>query len=103
MGGQCPDGKLHHSRCPRLLAALESEQLASGNGDFVGASAVGGGSGTIVAGVAPRASPEVSETELSLNQCQQRASLHRNASLTNGSDNNIHTTEVRHPHPLAPR
>ena len=91
---RAPDGKMHHARCPRLLAALEAEQLGNGNNDFVGSSAVGGGSGIVA--VAPRASPEVSETELSLNQCTgHRSSLHRHASLTNGSENNIHATEVR--------
>ena len=88
---QIKDGKLHHNRCPRLLAALEGEQLCStgihnnnnnNNGDLVNTSPIGGGSGIISSspiGLAPRASPEVSELELSIN--------HRNTSLS--SENNI--------------
>ncbi|XP_011497163.1 PREDICTED: voltage-dependent T-type calcium channel subunit alpha-1G [Ceratosolen solmsi marchali] len=88
------DGKLHHSQCPRLLAAQESEQVGSGNGEFARVSGLGGGSGIMGSSLAPRASPEVSETEFSINQYQQRSSLHRNVSLFNGSDNNVNATET---------
>ncbi|CAB0028578.1 unnamed protein product, partial [Trichogramma brassicae] len=117
------DGKLHHSRCPRLLAAREAEQLHQSNGvannnnninnnnnnNGTAASATdladpSGGSGTIVVspvGSAPRASPEVSEVELPINNHnhhhhhhhhqhqQQQQQQHRHTSLSNGSDNNI--------------
>ncbi|XP_023315824.1 voltage-dependent T-type calcium channel subunit alpha-1G isoform X4 [Trichogramma pretiosum] len=110
------DGKLHHSRCPRLLAAREAEQLHQSNGmannnnninnnnnnNGTAASATdladpSGGSGTIVVspvGSAPRASPEVSEVELPINNHNHhhhhhQQQQHRHTSLSNGSDNNI--------------
>ncbi|XP_024872842.1 voltage-dependent T-type calcium channel subunit alpha-1G isoform X2 [Temnothorax curvispinosus] len=107
------DRRLHHGRCPRLLAALEyaeqqqQQQATSGNGgsviDFatitsptqsavaiaapvtVGNSV--GGSGNL--GSAPRASPEVSEAEASANM-YHRLSVHRASSVSyNGSDNAV--------------
>lgn len=109
------DRRLHHGRCPRLLAALEyAEQqqqqpqvVASGNGGSVAdfttitppATAVVaiatpasagnsvGGSGNL--GIAPRASPEISEAEASANMCH-RLSVHRASSGScNGSDNAV--------------
>ncbi|XP_058804886.1 voltage-dependent T-type calcium channel subunit alpha-1G isoform X2 [Phymastichus coffea] len=78
------DGKLHHCRCPRLLAALETEQ--------VGLNAVEEGSTTVAPlpsnAIAPRASPEISEVEVSVNQ------RHRHASVSNDSENNINVIET---------
>ncbi|XP_015590684.1 voltage-dependent T-type calcium channel subunit alpha-1G isoform X2 [Cephus cinctus] len=85
--------RVHHSRCPRLLAALESgEQPGHGIGSDLGVNAmVMAGSGSLP--LAPRASPEVSETEVSSNQC--RSGLQRMPSVSNGSDNTIvNTTEA---------
>ncbi|XP_026299337.1 voltage-dependent T-type calcium channel subunit alpha-1G isoform X4 [Apis mellifera] len=102
------DRRLHHGRCPRLLAALEyAEQqqqqqgIGSGGGsltDFpanspptqtaILATAIGniGGSNGNLA-IAPRASPEVSEADVSLN-VYNRMGLHRTSSVScNGSDN----------------
>lgn len=110
-----PDGKLHHGRCPRLLAALEyaeqqqqqqQQQLQvaiSGNGGSmiidsptiasplqavamtVPITAGNSGSGNL--GIAPRASPEISEADTSANACR-RLSLHRASSVScNGNDN----------------
>ncbi|RLU22910.1 hypothetical protein DMN91_005188 [Ooceraea biroi] len=104
------DRRLHHGRCPRLLAALEyaeqqQQQVAVSNGGSVAdfatitppvQSAVAiaapasagnsvGGSGNL--GTAPRASPEVSEAEASANTCHG-LSVHRASSAScNGSDN----------------
>lgn len=104
-----PDRRLHHGRCPRLLAALEyAEQqqqqqqgIGSGRGsltDFqanspptqtaILATSIGnnGGSNGNLA-IAPRASPEVSEADVSSNVCN-RMGLHRTSSVScNGSDN----------------
>ncbi|XP_061937482.1 voltage-dependent T-type calcium channel subunit alpha-1G isoform X5 [Apis cerana] len=103
------DRRLHHGRCPRLLAALEyAEQqqqqqqgIGSGRGsltDFqanspptqtaILATSIGnnGGSNGNLA-IAPRASPEVSEADVSSNVCN-RMGLHRTSSVScNGSDN----------------
>ncbi|KYQ53200.1 Voltage-dependent T-type calcium channel subunit alpha-1I [Trachymyrmex zeteki] len=107
--------RLHHGRCPRLLAALEyaeqqqhqQQQATSGNGGSIAdfatiasptqsavaiaaptAPTIGnsvGGSGNL--GTAPRASPELSEAEASANVCH-RLSIHRTSSVScNGSDN----------------
>ncbi|XP_011633277.1 voltage-dependent T-type calcium channel subunit alpha-1G-like isoform X3 [Pogonomyrmex barbatus] len=107
------DRRLHHGRCPRLLAALEyaeqqqqqQQQVVSGHGgsvaDFAAITSptqsmvaiaapttVGnsvGGSGN--SDTAPRASPELSEAEASTNMCH-RLSVHRTSSAScNGSDN----------------
>ncbi|XP_071560721.1 ca[2+]-channel protein alpha[[1]] subunit T isoform X3 [Temnothorax nylanderi] len=111
------DRRLHHGRCPRLLAALEyaeqqqqqqqQQQATSGNGgsviDFATITSptqsavaiavpvtVGnsvGGSGNL--GTAPRASPELSEAEASANM-YHRLSVHRASSVSyNGSDNAV--------------
>ncbi|KYN07935.1 Voltage-dependent T-type calcium channel subunit alpha-1G [Cyphomyrmex costatus] len=110
------DRRLHHGRCPRLLAALEyaeqqqqqqQQQATNGNGGSVGdfaamisptqsAMAIAvpttignsvGGSGNL--GTAPRASPELSEAEASANVCH-RLSIHRTSSVScNGSDNAV--------------
>lgn len=111
------DRRLHHGRCPRLLAALEyaeqqqqqqpqQQQVASnGNGgsvtDFVmvtpsvqptvaiSTPTTGGNSvgGSGNLSVAPRASPEASEAEASANTCR-RLSAHRASSVSyNGSEN----------------
>ncbi|XP_039307104.1 voltage-dependent T-type calcium channel subunit alpha-1G isoform X4 [Solenopsis invicta] len=107
------DRRLHHGRCPRLLAALEyaeqqqQQQAASANGgsvaDFAAITSptqsamaiaatttVGnsvGGSGNL--GTAPRASPELSEAEASSNM-GYRLSVHRTSSVScNGSDNAV--------------
>ncbi|KAG5327931.1 CAC1G protein, partial [Acromyrmex heyeri] len=109
------DRRLHHGRCPRLLAALEyaeqqqQQQATNGNGgsiaDFAtitsptqSAMAIAaptvptignsvGGSGNL--GTAPRASPELSEAEASANVCH-RLSIHRTSSVScNGSDNAV--------------
>lgn len=110
-----PDRRLHHGRCPRLLAALEyaeqqqqpQQQQAAGNGnggsvtDFAmvtpsvqptvaistptTAGNSVGGSGNL--SIAPRASPEASEAEASANTCH-RLSAHRASSVSyNGSEN----------------
>lgn len=104
------DRRIHHGRCPRLLAALEyAEQqqqqqqqgVASGGGsltDFAAnspptqtailATALsnnGGSNGNLA--IAPRASPEISEADVSSNVCHRMA-LHRTSSVScNGSDN----------------
>nr|XP_034187863.1 voltage-dependent T-type calcium channel subunit alpha-1G isoform X2 [Osmia lignaria] len=102
------DRRLHYGRCPRLLAALEyAEQqqqqqgIGSGDGsltDFTAnsppsqgailATAVsnnGGSNGNLA--VAPRASPEISEADVSSN-VGHRLGLHRTSSVScNGSDN----------------
>ncbi|XP_012271946.2 voltage-dependent T-type calcium channel subunit alpha-1H [Orussus abietinus] len=78
--------RVHRERCPRLLAALEcGEQVDPGDSGPIGGSlnAIVTGTGSL----APRASPEVSETEVSSNQC--RPSLQRIPSVSNGSDSNI--------------
>ncbi|XP_011061774.1 PREDICTED: voltage-dependent T-type calcium channel subunit alpha-1G isoform X1 [Acromyrmex echinatior] len=111
------DRRLHHGRCPRLLAALEyaeqqqqqQQQATNGNGGSVAdfatitsptqsAMAIAaptvptignsvGGSGNL--GTAPRASPELSEAEASANVCH-RLSIHRTSSVScNGSDNAV--------------
>ncbi|KAK9301586.1 hypothetical protein QLX08_006035 [Tetragonisca angustula] len=103
------DRRIHHGRCPRLLAALEyAEQqqqqqqqgLGSGGGsltDFpanspptqaaILATAInnnGGSNGNLA--IAPRASPEMSEADVSSNVCH--VGLHRTSSVScNGSDN----------------
>ncbi|XP_014476134.1 PREDICTED: voltage-dependent T-type calcium channel subunit alpha-1G isoform X2 [Dinoponera quadriceps] len=104
------DGKLHHGRCPRLLAALEyagqqqqQQQLqvaTNGNGGSMGVdsptiasplqavtttapTSIGNSSNL---GIAPRASPEISEAETSANVCH-RLSVHRASSVScNGND-----------------
>ncbi|XP_076671262.1 ca[2+]-channel protein alpha[[1]] subunit T isoform X2 [Andrena cerasifolii] len=101
------DRRVHHGRCPRLLAALEyAEQqqqqgIGSGGGslaDFTAnsPSAQGAIITTAIANnsgsngnlaIAPRASPEVSEADISSNMCN-RLGLHRTSSVScNGSDN----------------
>ncbi|XP_076629158.1 ca[2+]-channel protein alpha[[1]] subunit T isoform X2 [Colletes latitarsis] len=99
------DRRLHHGRCPRLLAAIEyAEQqqgIGSGGGSFpdftaTSPSSQGGILGTAIANnggsngnlaIAPRASPEVSEADVSTNVCH-RLALHRTSSVScNGSDN----------------
>ncbi|XP_043790226.1 voltage-dependent T-type calcium channel subunit alpha-1G isoform X2 [Apis laboriosa] len=103
------DRRLHHGRCPKLLAALEyaeqqqQQQQGIGSGgesltDFpanspptqtaILATTIGnnGGSNGNLA-IAPRASPEVSEADVSSNVCN-RMGLHRTSSVScNGSDN----------------
>ncbi|KMQ95168.1 voltage-dependent t-type calcium channel subunit alpha-1g-like protein [Lasius niger] len=114
------DRRLHHGRCPRLLAALDfaaeqqqqqqQQQLqvaTSANGgsvtDFaavtsplqsavavttttIGNNSGNNGSGNL--GIAPRASPEISEAEVSTNMC--RLNVHRASSVScNGSDNAV--------------
>ncbi|XP_076301495.1 ca[2+]-channel protein alpha[[1]] subunit T isoform X2 [Lasioglossum baleicum] len=104
------DRRLHHGRCPRLLAALEyAEQhqqqgvgVVSGGGslnDFAvngppttqaailgnSVASNGGSNGNLA--IAPRASPEVSEADVSSNICN-RLGIHRTSSVScNGSDN----------------
>ncbi|KAF7415260.1 hypothetical protein HZH68_003749 [Vespula germanica] len=107
------DRKIHHGRCPRLLAALEyaeqqqqqqqQQQQSSGICGSVGEFATNGpasqagittgvssnGAGNGNTGIAPRASPEVSEAEMSSNS-YNRPGLYRAASVScNGSDNII--------------
>ncbi|XP_017887476.1 voltage-dependent T-type calcium channel subunit alpha-1G isoform X3 [Ceratina calcarata] len=105
------DRRLHHDRCPRLLAALENtdqqqqqqqqQGIGSGGGsltDFTAnsppttqaaiiATAVtsnGGSTGNLA--IAPRASPEVSEADVSSNACHCLG-VHRNSSVScNGSE-----------------
>ncbi|EGI61013.1 Voltage-dependent T-type calcium channel subunit alpha-1G [Acromyrmex echinatior] len=119
------DRRLHHGRCPRLLAALEyaeqqqqqQQQATNGNGGSVAdfatitsptqsAMAIAaptvptignsvGGSGNL--GTAPRASPELSEAEASANVCH-RLSIHRTSSVScNGSDNATNSTLLSPP------
>ncbi|KAG7209645.1 hypothetical protein KM043_011292 [Ampulex compressa] len=109
------DRRLHRGRCPRLLAALEYADQQQGASNSGGGGSVadfptnsppvqsvttsvtvgnnGGSNGNL--GIAPRASPEVSEAEASANMCH-RLSLHRASSVScNGSDNTIaNTTET---------
>ncbi|XP_032672120.1 voltage-dependent T-type calcium channel subunit alpha-1G-like isoform X4 [Odontomachus brunneus] len=111
------DGRLHHGRCPRLLAALEYTeqqqqqqqqqqqlQVAINGNDgsmiidsptiasplqAVAATAPmsAGNSGSGNLGIAPRASPEISEADTSANACH-RLSVHRASSVScNGNDN----------------
>ncbi|XP_076757109.1 ca[2+]-channel protein alpha[[1]] subunit T [Xylocopa sonorina] len=99
------DRRLHHGRCPRLLAALENaeQQQAIGSGggsltDFTAnspptqaailATAIGNNGGsTGNLAIAPRASPEISEADVSPNVCHCLG-LHRTSSVScNGSDN----------------
>lgn len=107
---------MHHGRCPRLLAALDyaeqqqQQQLqvtASDNGgsvaDFTaitpplqsavvttmaaGNNSSNNGGGNL--GIAPRASPEISEAEASTNMCH-RLNVHRASSVSyNGNDNAV--------------
>ncbi|XP_076162993.1 ca[2+]-channel protein alpha[[1]] subunit T isoform X2 [Ptiloglossa arizonensis] len=104
------DRRFHHGRCPRLLAAIDyaehqqhSQQQGIGSGggslaDFTATSpptqsgilstavANNGGSNGNLA-IAPHASPEVSEADVSSNVCH-RLALHRTSSVScNGSDN----------------
>ncbi|CAK9820055.1 Voltage-dependent T-type calcium channel subunit alpha-1G [Anthophora plagiata] len=96
------DRKLHHGRCPRLLEQQQQQQgIGSGGGsltDFganspptqaaILATAIsnnGGSNGNLA--IAPRASPEISEADISSNMCH-RLGLHRTSSVScNGSDN----------------
>ncbi|XP_050464943.1 voltage-dependent T-type calcium channel subunit alpha-1G isoform X6 [Cataglyphis hispanica] len=110
------DRRMHHGRCPRLLAALDyaeqqqQQQLqvaASDNGgsvaDFIaitpplqsavvttmtaGNNSSNNGGGNL--GIAPRASPEISEAEASTNMCH-RLNVHRTSSVScNGNDNAV--------------
>nr|XP_031829681.1 voltage-dependent T-type calcium channel subunit alpha-1G isoform X6 [Nomia melanderi]XP_031829682.1 voltage-dependent T-type calcium channel subunit alpha-1G isoform X6 [Nomia melanderi]XP_031829683.1 voltage-dependent T-type calcium channel subunit alpha-1G isoform X6 [Nomia melanderi] len=105
------DRRFHHGRCPRLLAALEyaehqqqqqQQGIGSGGGsltDFTGNSpptqpailgnavASNGGSNGNLA-IAPRASPEVSEADISSNVCN-RLGIHRTSSVSCNSSDNI--------------
>ncbi|XP_072749340.1 ca[2+]-channel protein alpha[[1]] subunit T isoform X3 [Anoplolepis gracilipes] len=111
------DRRQHHGRCPRLLAALDYAEQQQQQQQQLLQVAVGGNAGSVAdftavtsplqstvatattagnnsgnngsgnLGVAPRASPEISEAEVSTNMCH-RLNVHRTSSVScNGSDN----------------
>ncbi|XP_011298535.1 voltage-dependent T-type calcium channel subunit alpha-1H isoform X1 [Fopius arisanus] len=80
------DRRVHHVRCPRHILSMESDRNISSE---LCENILPRGS------LAPRASPEVSETDVSFHQCcSHRASIHRPPTASNNGtgDNNVVTS-----------